>query len=138
VTPGVGVLWFALRREWRAFAVAIGVTGLIAGVSLLLDPSAWRAWVDILAGSSSTPATVGWFLPVPLLIRFPIAVVVVAVAAWTDRRWLVPVAVVLAMPVLWANSLAVLVACVPLWRPELVGHRSLTRAPLEALGVARG
>ena len=116
VTPGIGVLWFAIRREWQAFALALGVTGVIATVSFVLDPAAWRAWVDIVLGSSSTPVTVGWFLPVPLAVRLPIAAVIVLLAAWSDRRWLVPVAVVTAMPVLWLNSLAVLAACVPLWQ----------------------
>ncbi len=117
VTPGVGLLWFAVRREWGALAVALGLAAVLTAVSFLLDPSAWRAWLDILLASSSTPAqTPGWFLPVPLLVRLPVAAVVVAVAAWLRRSWLVPVGVVLAMPVLWLNSLAVLAACVPLWR----------------------
>ena len=30
VTPGVGLLWFALRRRWRALAIALGVTAAIA------------------------------------------------------------------------------------------------------------
>jgi hypothetical protein len=47
---------------------------------------------------------------------------VVVVAALTDRPWLLPFGVVLAMPVVWLNSFAVLAACVPLrqaerWRP---------------------
>ena len=117
VTPGVGLLWFAVRREWGALAVALGLTAVLAAVSYLLDPPAWRAWLDILRTSSSTPAqTPGWFLPVPLLVRLPVAAVVVALAAWLRRPWLVPVGVVLALPVLWLNSLAVLAACVPLWR----------------------
>jgi Glycosyltransferase family 87 len=114
VTPGIGVLWYAVRREWRPFMLAGGMTGAIVLVSFVLDPAAWRAWVDTLAGSSSTPDTVGWYLPVPLLVRLPIAAVVVGIAAWTDRRWLLPAGVVIAMPVLWLNSLAVLAACVPL------------------------
>ncbi len=134
VTPGIGVLWFAVRREWRAFALALGVTGVIAAVSFVLDPAAWRAWIDILAGSSSTPVTVGWYLPVPLLVRLPVAVVVMVAAAWFDRRWLLPVAVVIAMPVLWLNSLAVLAACIPLWR-EATGP---SYAPHRAAGPAEG
>ena len=121
VTPGIGVVWYAVRREWRAFALALGVTGAIVAVSFLLDPAAWRAWVEILTGSSSTPDTVGWYLPVPLLVRLPVAAVVAVIAAWADRRWLLPVAVVLAMPILWLNSLAVLAACMPLWRRAAVG-----------------
>ena len=116
VTPGVGLVWFAVRREWPALALAVGVTAGIAAVSFALDPSAWRAWFDILLSSSSTPVTLGWFLPVPLLVRLPIAFVVGVAAAAADRRWLLPVAVAVAMPVVWLNSLAVLAACVPLWR----------------------
>jgi hypothetical protein len=91
------------------------VTAAIAGVSIALDPSAWRAWIDILANSSSVPAdTPGWVLPVPLLVRLPIAVVVVLVAARTDRVWLLPVGVLLALPVVWLNGFAILAACWPL------------------------
>jgi hypothetical protein len=33
VTPGVGVLWFLVRREWRSLAIALGVTAAIAAMS---------------------------------------------------------------------------------------------------------
>ena len=35
VTPGVGMLWFAVRREWRHFAIALGATMAIAVASWL-------------------------------------------------------------------------------------------------------
>ena len=41
VTPGVGLAWFAVRREWRALAIALGVTGAIVAVSWLTDPTSW-------------------------------------------------------------------------------------------------
>jgi hypothetical protein len=119
LTPGVGVIWFLVRREWRSFAIAVGVTAAIAAASFALDATQWGRWVDILrvdasgAGEASF-ATVGWYLPIALVPRLVAAVVVVIVAALTDRRWLMPVAVALAMPVVWLNSLAVLAACVPL------------------------
>jgi hypothetical protein len=121
LTPGVGVIWFLVRREWRSFAIAVGVTAAIAAASFALDATQWGRWIDILradaagAGEASF-ATVGWYLPIGLAPRLVAAVVVVVVAALTDRRWLVPVAVALAMPVVWLNSLAVLAACVPLAR----------------------
>ncbi len=34
ITPGIGLLWFAVRREWRALAIALGATAAIASVSL--------------------------------------------------------------------------------------------------------
>jgi hypothetical protein len=57
---------------------------------------------------------------------------VVVAAALTDRRWLLPVAVVLAMPVVWLNSLAVLAAC-----PALVGmdrDRRASRGTVHPMG----
>ncbi len=126
VTPGVGLLWFAVRREWGALAVALGLTVAIVAASFLLDPTAWHAWLDILRTSSSTPAqTPGWFLSVDLLVRLPVAAALVVAAAAVRRSWLVPIGVVLAMPVLWLNSLAVLAACVPLWRQA---HRAVPDA----------
>ena len=122
VTPGVGLVWFLVRREWRALAIALGVTAAIAAISFVLDMDGWRTWLSIATGSSSTPETVGWFLPVSLLVRFPIAVLVAAAAGLSGRAWLLPIAVTLAMPVVWVNSLAVLAACVPLWSVRVPGR----------------
>jgi hypothetical protein len=121
VTRGVGILWFLVRREWRAFLLAIGVTAAISAVSFLLDRASWVTWMHLLqtdlsgAGQASFQ-TLGWYVPVPLLPRLVGAAGLVGFAAWTNRRWLVPVAVVLALPVVWLNGLAVLAAVVPLWR----------------------
>jgi hypothetical protein len=125
VTPGVGILWFLVRREWRSLAIAVGATAAIAAISYALDATQWARWIDILRSDLSGAGeaaftTVGWYLPVALAPRLAAAVVLVVVAALTDRRWLVPLAVVLAMPVVWLNSLAVLAACVPLWAAERV------------------
>jgi len=130
VTPGIGLLWFFARREWRALAIALGVTAAIVAVSFVLDRSAWEQWMAILRsdlagagqGSIQTP---GWYLAVPLLPRLAVAAVIVVAAALTDRRWLLPLAVVIALPVLWMNGLAVLAAVVPLWlaRSRAVEHR---------------
>ena len=38
VTPGIGLLWFAVRREWRSLAIATGVTAAIAAVGFVLAP----------------------------------------------------------------------------------------------------
>ncbi|HUQ77857.1 MAG TPA: glycosyltransferase family 87 protein [Patescibacteria group bacterium] len=119
VTPGIGVVWFLVRHEWRSFGIALGATAAITAGSLVLDPGHWVRWVEVLraeatATASGDVSTTGWYLPVALAPRLLIAVIVTAAGALTNRRWLVPVAVVLAMPVVWLNSLAVLAACVPL------------------------
>ena len=115
ITPGIGLLWFAVRREWRSLAIALGVTAAIALVSFVVLPGQWRAWIDVvvqnaLAGKSGTWASV----PIPLWIRLPFAIALVAWGARTDRRWTVPVASMLALPALWYGGLSMLLAVIPL------------------------
>ncbi len=135
VTPGVGLLWFLARREWRALAIALGVTAAIVAVSFVLDRSAWEQWIAILRGDlagagQGSIQTPGWYLAVPLLPRLAVAALITVAAALSDRLWLLPVAVVIALPVLWLNGLAVLAAVVPLWlaRSPAVEHR--VKAPV--------
>ena len=40
----------------------------------------------------------------------------VAVGVWRNRPAVVPMAAMLALPAIWVNSLAMLVAVIPLWR----------------------
>ena len=113
LTPGIGLLWFAVRREWRSLAIALGATAAIVAVSVVLLPDQWRAWVDVVirnAGKGGTWAS----LPVPLWIRLPIAIAVVVWGARTDRRWTVPVASMLALPALWYGGISMLLAVIPL------------------------
>lgn len=137
VTPGVGLVWFLVRREWRSLAIAIGATAVIAAASYVLDPSQWARWVDLLRADATGAGnaafvTVGWYLPVPLAPRLVVAVALAAAAGLTDRRWLLPVAVVLAMPVVWLNSLAVMAACVPLAYPSLLENAPRGSSPRAA------
>ena len=45
VTPGVGMLWFAVRREWRHFAIAAGATVAIAiGLAARSHPTFGRVF----------------------------------------------------------------------------------------------
>jgi hypothetical protein len=113
ITPGLGLLWFAVRREWRSLLIALAATVAIAAVSAVLMPTAWGQWLDVImanAGKGGTWAAV----PVPLWFRLPIAVAVVVWGARTDRRWTVPVASMLALPALWYGGLSMLLAVIPL------------------------
>jgi hypothetical protein len=113
VTPGVGLLWFALRREWRQLSVALGATALIAGASAWLAPAAWADWFQVLVANAGRDGT--WAaLPVTIWVRLPLAVAVVAWGARTDRRWTVPVAAMIALPALWYGALSMLLAVIPL------------------------
>jgi hypothetical protein len=133
VTPGIGLVWFAARREWRSLAIAGGATGVIVAASYLLSPADWAAWLDILRrDAAGEMVTTGWYLPVSVWVRLPIAAALIAWGGVTDRRWTVPVGVVLALPVLWLNGLATLVALVPL----LAAERPSVRLPFASRTAA--
>ena len=109
VSPGVGLLWFAVRREWRNLAIALGATILVAGVSFVLAPDLWRQY---LGGLNTAPDEsiflIGW--------RLPIAAIVVIWGARTNHRWTLIVAVFLAMPRWYYLTPVILVGLFPLVR----------------------
>ena len=115
ITPGIGLLWFIVRREWRQLAIALGATAAIVALSFAILPDQWRTWIDVVirnaaAGKSGTWAS----LPIPLWIRLPAAIALVVWGARTDRRWTVPVASMLALPAVWYGGLSMLLAVIPL------------------------
>ena len=116
ITPGIGLLWFVVRREWRQLFIALGATALIVAVSFATMADAWVQWVGVLsrvAGRDGTWAAV----PIPFLVRLPFAVALVVWGARTNRRWTVPVAGMLALPALWYGGLAMLLAVIALRDP---------------------
>ncbi len=129
ITPGVGLLWFVVRREWRSLFVALAATAGIAAISFALAPDAWIRWPQVLAsnvGKSGTWAAV----PIPLAVRLPFAVVLIVWGALKNYRWVVPIGAMLALPALWYGGLSIALAALP-----LVGARTwsdLRRVALEA------
>jgi hypothetical protein len=117
VTPGIGVLWFAARRQWRSVAAALSTTVVIIAVSFAVNPGLWKSWIDLLA-REATSASAGQ-IGIPLWLRLPIAAVLALYAGRHDLKWLVPVVVVMAMPVLWWSSLTVLIGCIALERERI-------------------
>ena len=121
ITPGIGLIWFAVRREWRSLAIALVATVIVVGVSFVLAPWLWSDFIE--ASKTQVGATVNvprQAAPVPLPLRLVFVAVLVAWAARTDRAWLLPIGVALAVPFLWWNAFAIAVAAVPLyaWRPS--------------------
>lgn len=111
VTPGVGLLWFAVRREWRSLTIAVGTAAGLAAASFLVAPSLWAKYVDFMA--NGTPQVAGWPFPYPLWLRLPPAIALVVWGARTDRRWVVPAAALLVLPRLYFQSPALLLAVLP-------------------------
>ncbi|MEZ0241216.1 MAG: glycosyltransferase family 87 protein, partial [Chloroflexota bacterium] len=77
-TPGVGLIWFAVRREWRSLAIALGVTAVLVALSLAIDFPLWRQWLDreLLVSLAQPPNQPQ--IAVPLLLRLPLAAALVA------------------------------------------------------------
>jgi hypothetical protein len=119
VTPGIGVLWFAVRAEWRQLAIAIGVTAMIAAASFLWKPGDWFAWIAFL--SSATPPQYDGVLPVPLPIRLAVATALIVWGARTDRAWVLPLAVGLSIPIPYLSMVAAMICA--------IGARRTARCP---------
>jgi hypothetical protein len=130
VTPGIGLLWFVARREWRSLGIALGSTAAIVGVTAVVLPTQWLDWVNMLAATAGTPPP--WpALPIPLWLRLPVAAVIVVWGARRDARWTVPVAAAISVPALWPGAFAILAACWPL-------RRAATHKPTPAAEPDRG
>ena len=42
ITPGIGLLWFVVRREWRQLGIALGATAAIVAVGVVSVPRRTR------------------------------------------------------------------------------------------------
>jgi len=122
VTPGIGLLWFAVRREWRNLGIALGATAAISLVTFVVAPHYWQEWIDSLISNINEPQF--FSVPPPAYVRLPIAAAVVIWGALTDRPWTVAVAATLGLPIIWPHGLCVLFAAVPFLR---LGDRAAAR-----------
>jgi hypothetical protein len=115
VTPGIGLVWFAVRREWRSLAIALGVTLAIVVVSFAIAPGLWLDWASVLTKNGGATVSLPT-LPGPLWLRVLAGGAIVAWGARTDRRWTVPVGAAIAVPVGWFTFTAIIaVAVAGLW-----------------------
>lgn len=130
VTPGVALLWFVGARQWRNLAIAIGVTGAIAAVSFVLAPHLWAQFAQVsYEGFTAFVPPRRYPIDIPFTIRAPIAAAIALWGGWTNRRWTVPVAAVVALPIVWIHGLTMLLAIIPILREDVV-----RRATEPALG----
>lgn len=133
VTPGVGALWFAVRREWRNLAAVIGVTVALALVSAILVPGWWPAWVTALGASTGTVVTAPVLTDAPLALRVVASAAIVTWGALTGRRWTVVLAATLALPALWVMGSSMLIGAIPYPRSRPGDPRTAASTP----GAAR-
>jgi hypothetical protein len=111
VSPGIGLVWFAVRREWRALGIALGATVALAAASWLISPALWDQWIAAMRSMVGLEPE-GLHLPIPLPIRLVAVLALVAWGARTNRRWTVLVGATLAMPSIWLATLSPLAGLV--------------------------
>ena len=133
ITPGVGLLWFALRREWRNLTVALGVTVALVLASMILAPGAWLDWFGYL-WANREPRPLAGYLDVPLWLRLGLAVALVTWGALRDKPWVIPAVVWVAQPYAWWPALVILLA----WLPRLTVAYELRKRARERSEPDRG
>lgn len=113
LTPGIGLLWFLLRRRWRDLAIASLATALIAIASVVLWPDRWAGYLALIGGNPA-PAVAPWYLS--FWQRLPWAIGILVLGAWRNWRWTVVLGATLALPVFYWISPSMLVGVLPFLR----------------------
>jgi hypothetical protein len=116
ITPGVGLIWFVARREWRYLRDAALFTAGVIAISLVIGPALWIDWMHELERSAALPA-VFIALP-PLWMRLTAALMIAGIGGFYGARWTVILAAVLAQPVFWFTGFTMFIT----WL-GLVHHR---------------
>jgi hypothetical protein len=115
---GIGVLWHAVNREWRAIGISLLTALGIVAVSLLIDPILWAAWIRfLLTAAIDSAESFKW--------RVIAAGALICMAAVLRQKWLVPFGLLLALPVVGSISAFTILAAVP----RLVVSQSQVRVP---------
>lgn len=141
VTPGIGLLWFVTRREWRSLGIALGATAAIAAGSAVFGPSHWADWLGSLTQNASMGVPIISITVVPFWVRFPIAAAMVILAARRDWPWVIPIAGMVALPYIVYTSPTMLAGVLALWRRRsdepVVSDRVATQDQRSVPQVAR-
>lgn len=117
ITMGVGLAWFAVRREWRPLLIALGFTAALALPLIVFLPSLWVDWLVHL-GEATVPESF-LVVPVPLGVRLAAALCLIIWGALTDRRWTVLVGAMIAQPILGIIGFSMLAGIPRLVQPRV-------------------
>ena len=116
VTPVIGLVWFAVRREWTRLAIAAGATAILSGVSFVVAPQLWVDWVALLLDAAGKDTVSREIIPLPLAVRGLAALAIIVWGARTDRYWTVPIGVMLSLPAIALGGYAVAVGALAFLR----------------------
>ena len=136
ISPGVGLVSFAVRREWRPLVIAAAATFLACVLAAVVRPELFAQWFEMLRADVGLEPD-GLHVPVPLWVRVVGAATLVAWGARTNRRWTVLVGATLALPTIWTAGTSMLVGLVALARERGPAKPSGTGpSPVDGQGAA--
>ena len=116
VSPGLGIIYLALRRRWRDAFVSSVVGVAIVAVSYALDPGLWREFLDAIGDRATI--TGNSLLPFPYAARAVAGLALTIAGGIIGRRrgeLLLVAGMTIANPNLALNGFAVLAAAIPVW-----------------------
>ena len=137
LSPGLGIVYLALRRRWRDAVVASVVGAVIVGASVVIDPNLWRDWLDAVTGRADIIGNS--LVPVPYLARAAAGLALTIVGGVLGRRrgeLLLVAGITLANPNLAVNGLAVLAAAVPIWFAGSAGVGDQQERPAQRVALS--
>lgn len=109
VTPGVGLLWFAARGEWRSLTRGLGGLVVVVLAFYMANPPQWQAWFQFLMEHrEGTPDSQLNFFG-----RCLLGVSLVVLGARKHWPWLIAPAMVLVSPVLVGLIPYAMLAAIP-------------------------
>ncbi len=125
ITPAVGAISLVRQRRWRALAVVVVPSAILAAAVLLLVPGITATWIEGVRGDPGLVDNFMWnILPfkVSAFVRLPVAAAIAFFGA--SRPWTLAVAAAVATPNLSFATCGLLAAFVRLReeRPEPGGR----------------
>lgn len=118
ISPAVGPVWFLARGEWRQLIRSLVSLTIIAGLSVAVAPSLWQEWIQFLMSHlGESTGAIGSPLMPPPVVRVPLGLALIVWAARRNKKWCVPVSMLLCTPVFWLGSLTLLAAIPRIRRP---------------------
>jgi hypothetical protein len=133
VSPGLGLVYLALRRRWRDVAVSAALGAVIVGVSYALAPDLWREWIATITGRADVIGNS--LIPVAYVYRAIAGFILAILGGLLGRRrgeLILVAGITIANPGLSLQGFAVLAAAVPIWLagPDGLLARSHTAGPV--------
>lgn len=138
VSPGLGIIYLAMRRRWRDAFVSSVLGIVIVAVSYAIDPGLWRGFLDAIGDRAGI--TGNSLLPFPYVVRAAVGLGLTITGGLVGRRrgeLLLVGGMTIANPNLALNGFAVLAAAVPVWLagPGGIGEFREARKPNTTIGA---